>query len=71
MFEEKPEVYALLDLESGNAVSYFDTRDEGEDALLVAAQENPAEAADWVLVGYTKTGDAISSTLGSAVLSVA
>ena len=63
--------FAILDLESGNAVAFYDRREEAEDALRLTIQTHPAEAEHLMLVGYDKDGRACGQVTGPSLLSPA
>jgi hypothetical protein len=64
-----PQTFMLLDMDSGNAVSYFETMAEGEIALRRIVDNRPKEEwIDLVLVGYDKHGRSVSRTLATSLL---
>ena len=57
--------FAILDVDSGNAVSFFDSELEAETALRRTVQEMPEERDRLMLVSYDKLGDALRAVLAS------
>lgn len=62
---DEPVKFAILDMESGNAVSYFTSADEAERALILTVQEMPEEKEHLALVGYNKLGEAVGAIMAS------
>lgn len=65
--EGEPVKFAVLDIESGNAVSFFDSIELAEKALWNTVQEVPEEADHLVMVAYDKIGDALWSVPASSM----
>ena len=61
--------FAILDLESGNAVAFYERREETEDALRLTIRARLAEADHLMLIGYDKDGGACGQVTGPSLLS--
>ncbi|MEX1047252.1 MAG: hypothetical protein WD757_09180 [Actinomycetota bacterium] len=61
----------VFDMESGNAVAFYEDQREAEAAFRKAAQNRPEEARDLVLVAYDKHGKTLSRTPGATLLAPA
>ena len=67
----EPTIFSIFDLESGNSVSHFESRDQAELCLRALLNERPQDARDYVLIGYNKIGEAVLNIPGTNLLSVA
>ncbi|MEX1264928.1 MAG: hypothetical protein WEE66_13525 [Actinomycetota bacterium] len=64
-----PDNFMVLDMESGNAVAFYDSQAEAERCFRDAVAQHPQDAAELMLVAYDKHGRALSRTTGFSLLS--
>ena len=65
----EPATFMILDLATGNAVAFFEDRDQAESAFASIIGEFPAEKDNLALVSYDKSGFALDTELASDLLS--
>jgi hypothetical protein len=62
------EVFMILDMDSGNAVAFYDSEPEAMRALQSAVDTRPQEAAELMLIAYDKQGQALRRVTGFSLL---
>jgi hypothetical protein len=65
------ETFMILDVESGNAVAFFDNREEAEASLHQLAEEFADRADDLAVVTLDKEGFALDTQFRSDLLQLA
>lgn len=71
MSELEPETFMILDMESGNAVAFYDSPKEAERAFRAVVESRPEEAAELMLIAYDKHGRTLNRITGLSLLKLA
>jgi hypothetical protein len=63
--------FMILDMESGNAVAFYDSEPEARRAFRLAVEKRPEDASELMLVAYDKFGRAVDRVTALSLLNPA